>query len=302
MDDQTDAFARLKRLHVEGVLSDAEYERAKAGLMGNVSPVQPSLREHWAAGREATGGIRRSLRWSLIGCVVVVALIGTYFFGKARTLAEARGEIAGTTQASDDASVADKPLFGSDNTWTFESTTDPMTDATVNQASGTFEGHQFNVQVSVSCSSVGDIKYTATSFDKGGKAAEMRSQANWERSWIPFQIRADDGQAISWSTNNPPYNNQVTLASSPVSPVYGSSPEKADEIAAASKVALRLFMSTGEETIEWSQADPAFRNLMTPCLLQRQAERDRLTAEQAKKEREDVAEQARAGNHVVNAM
>jgi hypothetical protein len=305
MDDRVDAFARLNRLRAEGVLTDAEYEREKALLMGNDRPLELGWRERWAAGREATSDMRRSLRWSFLGCVIVIALIGTYFFGKARTLAEARGEISGPAETASNTSNASGSLFGSESAWTIQTTTDPMTDATVNQASATFEGNRFNIEVGVSCSSTGDISYTATSFDKAGEPAEMRTEANWQRSWIPFQMRADDDQPLSWATSNPQYNNQISLNSEPVQFFMGKPvDDRAEGMAAASNIVLRLFMPTGEETIKWSQADTALRSLLTPCLSQRQAERDRLAAEQASKEREEAAERARAPREEasVNAM
>lgn len=309
MDDRVDAFARLNRLRAEGVLTDAEYEREKAALMGNARPLTLGWRERWAAGREATRDMRRSLRWSFVGCVIVVALIGTYFFGKARTLAEARGEISGPAQTTADASTKGGSLFGSESPWTIQTTTDPMTDASAALASATFEGNQFNVEVGVSCSSTGDIGYTATSFDKDGRPAEMRSEIRTSgydgqtRVFIPFQMRADDNEPLSWSNSNPDYNNRIELNSEPVQ-FYMGKPidDRAEGMAAASKIVLRLFMPTGEETIEWSQTDPSLRNLMAPCLSQRQATRDQLAEEQSRKEREEAAERARTPVQSVDAM
>lgn len=93
MDDPIDAFARLNRLRSQGILTDAEYEREKATLMGELGPSDSGPGQRWADAWKATGDMRRSLRWSFLASVIVIALIGAYFFGKARTLAEARGEL-----------------------------------------------------------------------------------------------------------------------------------------------------------------------------------------------------------------
>jgi hypothetical protein len=109
MEDRVDAFARLKRLHTEGVLSDEEYEREKGALKGEAGPLELGWKERWAASWGATSDIRRSLRWSFVGCVIAVALIGTYFFGKAASLAEARGEVSGPAQTEGENSTERAP-------------------------------------------------------------------------------------------------------------------------------------------------------------------------------------------------
>ena len=298
MEDRVDAFARLKRLHTEGVLSDEEYEREKAKLMGrDPAERKASWAERWAIGQEFGKGLRGSMRLWFIASVAVILLIGTYFFGKAASLAESRGELAGAAPEDEGGGG----LFAADSPWEVQTSTDPMTDATVTQAVAAFEGSQFNVEVSVSCSSTGDIAYTATSFDKDGKPAEMRVTAippsvigapagsqsitvprvTPGRLTIGFQMRADNNPFLSWSTTNPQYNNQVVLESAPVQPLFedGSGGDHAEQMASASKVVLRLFMGAGEETIEWPQTEPSFRDVVGPCLEQRQATRTKLTRE-----------------------
>jgi hypothetical protein len=196
-----------------------------------------------------------------------------------------------------------------------------MSDATVTQAIATFEGSQFNIEVAASCSSAGDIAYTATTFDKEGSPAEMRVTAippsvigapagsqsytaprvTPGRLAIGFQMRADDNPPLALSTANPEYNNQIALRSGPVQ-FYMGKPldDEAEEMAAASRIVLRLFMPTGEETIEWSQADPGLRQLMSPCLSMRQAERADLAAAHAESEQRQAAEAAAAPS--VDAM
>lgn len=291
MEDRVDGFARLKRLHAEGALSDAEYEAEKARLMGGSgSPRQGSWQDRWREGREATRDMRRWMRWSFVGAALVVVLIGVWFFGKAYSLAEARGELG--DEASAQASREGGHLFGSQSPWTIQTTTDPMTDATVRQAIATFEGARFNVEVAIACSTGGDITYNATTFDKEGQPAEMRTEIGYNGgTTIPFQMRADENPALSWSSYNPQYSNQIVLKSDPVAPLYsdGSGGDNAEQMAGAVNVTLRLFMTSGEETIKWPQGDASFRNVVEPCLAERQATREKLTRE--REEAEHVQEQ-----------
>lgn len=269
-------------------------------------------KERWAFGREVGRGMRRPLQWSLLASVLVVALIGTYFFGKAASLAEARGELAGASTEPAGSSAATDSSAEDSGVWEVSESTDPMTDATVRKAFATFAGDQFDVQVSVTCSSAGDISYTATSFDKDHEAAPMRSATTAPRVWgapagsqsyttpridpgyvsIAFQMRADDQPPRSLVTTNPQYDNQVLLTAGAVGPLYadGSGIDDAERMAAASKVMLRLFMTTGEATVELPQADSRFRSVVQPCLAQRQAKRQELTAERQQAEAKDQAD------------
>jgi hypothetical protein len=237
-------------------------------------------------------GARGAVRLSLIGCVAVIALIGTYFFGKAASVAETRGELSSGTSSDER-----DGLFAANSPWEVHSSTDSMTDVAVTQAVATIEGNQFNVEVSVSCNSVGDIAYSATSFDKSGKPAEMRTEVTTSatRYWgvngnrrevssgvsIPFQVRADGQPALSWSDANPQYSNQIRFQAGEV---YPSSEDTVEQLAAASNVALRLFMATGEETVELPQGDATFRKVIEPCLEQRMAKRAELIAAHEQKE------------------
>lgn len=309
MNNDTDAFARLQRLRAQGVLTDAEYEQQKAALMGRSEPGAARWEERRTLGREIGGGMWGSTRWWLLGSVFVILLIGAYFFGKAASLAESRSEIAGASESGGDTSAESASFFDAESVWDVQSVTDAMTDATVTQATATFKGNQFDIEVGISCSSNGDTRYTAASFDKAGQPAEMRSRvvtfgAPYDvGTWVDYQVRADDGPAVSGVVRNPEYNNQISLHSGGVHFLGGQLVEDTTHrIAAASNVVLRLFMLNGEETIEWDQSDPDLRNLLAPCLAQRQAEIDRQMAEQAEAQRKEAAERAQAPVESVNAM
>jgi hypothetical protein len=249
---------------------------------------KPRGNERRALGREVGRGMRGPLRWWFLATVVVVALIGTYFFGKAASLAETRGEF--TLWGSPDSSSDESATADDSGIWQISESSDPMTDATVRQAFATFEGNQFDIEVSVTCSSNGDVTYTATSFDKNHEGAPMRSRT------IPFgysagvhvdyQLRTDDEPPVSLVTTNPPYTNQVQLRP-------GTGGVDAEKVAGASRVVMRLFMTTGEETIELPQSDAAFRSVVDPCVQQYQAEQQQAAVDKtqadAKTRADDIA-------------
>jgi hypothetical protein len=58
-------------------------------------------------------------------------------------------------------------------------------------------------------------------------------------------------------------------------------------------IAVRLFLPTGEETIQWSQANPRFLKAVKPCIDARGAERERLTVERVQYEQEQQAQAER---------
>ena len=299
MEDNTDAFTRLQRLRVQGVLTDAEYEKQKTQLLGQGATAHPGWRERWRTGRQTGREVRHAMWPWTIGSLVVILLIGAYFFGKGASLAEQRGEL-GTSTVVD---VRQAPSVESDNTpdspWTFSSKTDPMTDATLGEARATFEGTQFKIEAIVSCSSTGEMSYTATSFDKADKPAEMRSEVLGNlNTAIPFQARADGQPALSLFTSNPKFNNQVVLESG----AFGASDTVAN-LAAASKVVLRLSMLTGDETIELPQTDQGFRALVSPCIEKSNAQREKVISDQkASEERQAREVQRQIASGPVNAM
>lgn len=315
MNDQIDAFVRLQALYAQGALTTKEYEQEKARLRGSQKPAATTWEQCWATGRAVAGGAWSSSRWWLLGSAVVISVIGAYFFGKAASLPAIPSQIAGSPEGSGDPSTDETVAhFGEESPWSLETKSDQMTDTTIHQASATFEGKQFDIEVGISCKSTGEISYVATSFDKDHEAAEMRVTAVAPSVWgqvagssqytaprvtpgrltIDFQVRADDNEPFSWSNSNPQYNNQISIDSDRVQFYMGKpTGDRAEEMAAASNILLRLFMPTGEETIKWSQTEPAIRNLLAPCLAQRQVERERLGAEYAESERESAAKAER---------
>ena len=281
MEDNTDAFARLQRLRVQGVLTDAEYEKQKAQLLGRVATAPLGWRERWRTGRETGRGVRRAMMPWTIGSMVVILLIGAYFFGKGSSLAETRGELGTSSTVNTREASPVESDSTDDSPWTFSTKTDPMTDATLSEASATFEGNQFNIEVVVRCSSTGDMSYTATSFDKENKSAEMRSEIldNLDTT-IPFQARPDNQKAVSLNTNNPKFNNQAVL-NYDASDAVGTVPN----MAAASKVVFRFSMLTGDETIELPQTGQDFRALVSPCTEKLNARRRQFLSDMASEER-----------------
>ncbi len=297
MDDNTDAFARLKRRHVQGELTDDAYEREKGALLGN------------ASSRGTGTGSSAFVKWSLATSLVGALVIGAYMFGRTDPVA-AGGAVPVASGPGTESDEIQQPVSepAPNSLWAYEVKTDPMSDAEISQASATLEGTQFDVQVAMSCSNAGDIAFTATTFDKQGQPAEMRSKTNSPRFigapagsqssmrpmlapgsiTIDFQVRLDDASARSLIAFNPAYNNQITLQSKPVSFHMGRPNEDpAEDLASASRVTLRLFMPSGEETYQWPQNDADFRSIVEPCLVPRRAQRERMAAAEANKVVED---------------
>lgn len=97
MDDQIDAFARLSRLHAQGLLTDAEYEHEKTALRAANSPVADT--------RLSTASVQSLAQrnnWFWIGLsAATILVIGAYFLGKGAKIAEQRGELSASAESKD---------------------------------------------------------------------------------------------------------------------------------------------------------------------------------------------------------
>ena len=83
---------------------------------------------------------------------------------------------------------------------------------------------------------------------------------------------------------------------------FGASDTVAN-LAAASKVVLRLSMLTGDETIELPQTDQGFRALVSPCIEKSNAQREKVISDQkASEERQAREVQRQIASGPVNAM
>lgn len=264
MEDQTDLFAQLTRLHAQGLLTDAEYEAKKAELRARAAGPAPLPSSDQRREDVATfmARYRRNTRPWFLASFILILLIGGYFLFKASTAAPG----IGGSPASD--------INGGSGPWAIESKTDPMTDATVKYARATFEGQQFNIEVEVSCTSTGTLSYSATSFDKEGKPAEMRSDIAPIGPYVRYQVRAGEDAPVELVTNNPQYNNQVVQSSNLQqfqnvkgrTDLLAPNVASTDSLARATKATLRLFMLNGEETVAMPQGSAGFRSVVDSCL------------------------------------
>jgi hypothetical protein len=105
LNDRIDALERLHRLHAQGVLSDEEYAREKAAIIGedqsqSPSPQQQQVQRARLERQELVWNfsLKRALIWALAAMLVCLA-IGGYFFVKAHNLAKERGELSEGTNA-----------------------------------------------------------------------------------------------------------------------------------------------------------------------------------------------------------
>ncbi len=262
MEDPTDLFTQLAQLHAQGLLTDAEYEEKKAALRSRrqSGDLPPSPDRSLEKVTSFMASYRRNTRPWFLASVILTILIGGYFLIKA------------STTSPRFAAASASHLNGDSGPWTIESTTDPMTDATVKSAKATFEGSQFNFEVAVSCASTGELTYTATSYDRDGKPAEMRSEMdNSGHTYLRFQMRVDSDPTFDGSTTDPQYNNQIVLrgllGDFVAINLFAKSPSF-KEVGLAKLVRLRLFMTNGDETIQLPQDSAGFRGVIDSCLQQ----------------------------------
>ena len=96
------ALSRLERLREQGTLTDAEYQQQKRALS---DLRQPATRlkwgDAWKEGREFDRGLRQGMLPWFVASVVVVFAIGGYFFFKAHSLAEQRGELVSRSEPAE---------------------------------------------------------------------------------------------------------------------------------------------------------------------------------------------------------
>lgn len=284
MDHDKQLAERLRKLHAEGVLNDAE--------------LKAELRRSTLASRaHPTSLFRLSAvsRWSLAGSAAFALAIGAFFFGKASTVG------AGASDESQDGPLTSSAgtLFGvqSADPWGYTSQTDSMTDVTVDKANATFTDGDYQIQVAAACTAAGQISYTISTFDADDQPAPMRAQiygpsvigapagsnASYSptitpaRQVVPFEMRADEAPAQEFSVTKPEYNNQVSVTSSPVR-IYANQiiDDGAEQIAAATQIRVRLHLQSGDAEVAWPQGSQSFRKLMSGCLAAREAERSRL--------------------------
>jgi hypothetical protein len=151
--------------------------------------------------------------------------------------------------------------------WEVSTERDPMTDAVISSAVKTLRGERHNVEVQVSCANAEtapNINYTVTSFGLDGQPAAMRQHANRFGS-ITVEARADGDPPFNFGALNPAYNNQATTLQSVVEE-GGMQVPAGGYLGRANRVRLRLFLVSGEETVEFSQDDDAVRRVLSPCI------------------------------------
>jgi hypothetical protein len=310
MNEQIDKFAELNRRRVKGELTDAQYEHEKALLMGSGAPLgSPS-----AAANSPRLIKRKAVKGVIVALAVCGGLTATYLAGKSNSVAaQSDGSRAVNVTSSivpdeHDSNDAVATVPSADTGWSIQTTSDPMTDAAVSEATAILKGNQFDAEVKVGCSSNGRIEYAILSLDKEGNPAEMRSETRLSGSRyapeIEFQMRADDNEAMSLATFNPEYNNQVKLLSNGyrVSYMGKSIADEAENMASANQVTLRLFLLTGEETYRLDQDDAAFRAMVEPSISQIRTMRDRQIAEYAEGVRASEIERAKEPADAYSAM
>ncbi|WP_152569535.1 MULTISPECIES: hypothetical protein [Sphingomonas] len=174
-----------------------------------------------------------------------------------------------------------------------------MTDLRTTAARTRLSGVQADAEIAISCRSDGEINFVASTFQKDDQPAEMRTETvnGFGAQGIRYQMRADDKAAVQLVQAPLEYTNEVKLTSGTIqdTPGDGILPDTADEMAAAKRITLRLFLPNGEETFAWDQSSTEVGSVLAPCVASRAALRERKTEEQhaAEDQQRQAAERER---------
>ena len=281
MDDQTDLFAQLKRLHAQGLLTDAEYEAKTAALRSRSPNSSETVGD---ADQDAnSGGPSKKARYAY-ATILGIAVIGFLGLLASQTGKPGRGNPAVSTKEGGNTEAVGLQVAPTGDGWTATTGRDPMTDVSYRQAVLKLSGQQADATIQVTCSSTGALAYIITTFDKSGDTTPMRvntvgarivndsvsgsSQVNpsrWQQGYgfINYEIRAGTAPAVRDAQYNPRYNNQIEIEGLPNRDLLLS-------LAAADTATLRVQMPYGDETYHWSQAVEPFKSVASPCLLAQQ--------------------------------
>lgn len=276
MDDQTDLFAQLTRLHAQGLLTDAEFEAKKDALRNrspNSSETVGEVDQHANSGRPSN---KARLAYAATLGIAVIGFVGLL---ASQTGKPGGGSTAGSANEGDNTDAAGLPVSPAGAGWTTTTGRDPMTDVSYRQAAIKLAGQQADATIQVSCSSTGALSYIITTFDKSGETTPMRlnavgarvvndsvagsSQVNpsrWQQgySFINYEIRAGSAPAVQRTQYNPRYDNQIEIQGLPARDLLHS-------LATADTATLRVQMPYGDEAYQWSQSSQSFRQTVETC-------------------------------------
>jgi Short C-terminal domain len=248
MSDRLDELERLNGLRERGTLSEEEFARAKANVLG----------------ADAGGGEGKGMPNWLFGLIVVIALALSIFVIKPL--------LRGTPETEAAANGATAESLTPDDGWSISSKQDPMSDATITTAFKTFTGRASLIEVAISCASDASITYRIASFDGDRQALAMRSNVDTDLELVIFyRIRIGAGEPIRARHERPQYSNMISISSpSDTSPgaIYNTI---ADEASRAEKIVFEVPVANGDEAVVIDQTASSVVNLLRPCVERRKA-------------------------------
>ncbi len=150
-----------------------------------------------------------------------------------------------------------------------------MSDATITTVTATIAGDRADLQVAVSCSSVGYVKYEVFAFDKQGDPDDMLTttegtgEAYHYRTFIPYELRIDNGAPEPLQNSNPRASNGVFIEGR-----FNSDDRNwiQSRMARGSRLVFGLHLTTGDETLIIDQSSPTFKQALAPCAKQPSAQ------------------------------
>ncbi|MBC9032688.1 SHOCT domain-containing protein [Sphingomonas sp. JC676] len=243
MSDRLDEIERLQALRDRGILSDQEFERAKGGLLGG--PPKRKL-PAWIV---PTSGV--------LGMVLAIFVIKPLVGGS----------------VSDPMAAPNQPVQSSPvGTWQISTKTDPMTDVTSTIAAKNFELPTAIIDVTISCSSTGQIVYQLASFDRERKPLEMRGGINDNMSpYVAYEVRVGEAAPTREVFSNPPYNNFISLETPDpeamgIAAALGSARTTSDALSTAERVTFGLHLVHSDEALVLDQTAPSVASTLKPCV------------------------------------
>lgn len=248
---------RLNGLRESGVLTWEEYLVEKAKLLDDKAVSSGS---GW---RLPQGLAEWQLsRWSKLTTATIAIPIGILAVHFWRTA------LPSTSSAAREQTVATATAV--DDPWTISSTTDPMTDQTIQTASASFPAQASSIEMQISCSSTGVIRHQATSFDLSGDAVAMTSEFNGDHWITPFAVRRDRLPPEVMRNVDPRFSNQVYVQTD--QPTFGMTGFRRPNLWSADRLTFEFHLDGTDQTVIVDQRAPSLAGVLAPCI---ESERNR---------------------------
>lgn len=246
MSDRLDEIERLNALRERGTLSDEEFERAKHAVLGGDDRV-----------------VRKIPGWAMsLGTTIVVVIC--VFVIKPMLNGAEKAQTAEPATTAVRSSRADN--------WTVQTKTDPMTDAKISTATTKLIGRAGDIELTVTCSTTGQITYHLASFDKAGEPVAVRSELNANFTpQVRYQVRIGEAAPVAFNYFDPKFSNVIeaeTFKSDVLEAMAanGRLDTNVDDMAKATRVTFAIPLAHSDEVLIADQTAASFGATVRPCV------------------------------------